>query len=723
MNKEDVKKMRYHPLQEDIVNVLTNKTQNPDKEFFRLQIAFYFAQLASSMRCSVSTRDRGVIPINLYVVNLAKSGYGKGFSTNIIVDKVVNKFRDTFVNSTFPRVVAESLEDIAEQRAIRVDSDSEIELDNVKAEFESLGKPVFSFDSGTIPAIKQFRQMLIMARVGAITLVADEIGSNITELAEPLKVFFELYDKGEVGDKLTKNNKDNIRVTQVFGKTPANMLLFGTPLKLFDGGTQEKEFRSLVTTGYARRCFFGHGRNTKKTFERTAEQIYDDLTNSDSNNTLIQVSKDLEELANVEFFNNVINVPKEVSILLIRYKTWCEKRAQLLPSIKEDESTQLSHAYFKVLKLAGAYAFIDKEEEVTVKHIEAAIKMAEDSTKVFSKKICHVERNHVRLTKYLADSPVPVTHADILKDLPFYPTSIAGRREILELAASWGYSENIILKLTKDNDIDLFIGERLKVTDLDEMTLAYSEKITTDYRNELVKFDDLPALLQANGYHWVTHHLKGGYRDEDHVKKGFNMVVIDVDKYVDISTVELLLCDFMYYIYTTKRHKAKKNRFRIVMPLTHRLNMDANTFKLFMKNIFDWLPFEVDDATPQRARKWLSHKGILIHNKGDLLDAQNFIPKTPKAQRVSQRIVEMSNLDTMERWFASRMVNGNRSSTLIRYALMMVDMNMSSTHIQQKVLELNSKMKDSIETSEIFKTVMVTVAKRIAAREQEDEAY
>ena len=721
MAKKQYAKMKYFPLQEKLVKILSQKTQNRDLKFFRLLVAFYMAQVASSMRCSVKSQDRGVIPVNMYAINLAGSGYGKGNSTNILVDDVLHKFRKRFTNETFPNIVDESLDEIAEMRCAISGNDLEDELQIVRAEFESLGKPVFSFDSGTIPAIKQFRQMLIMGKCGAITMIADEIGSNIMELSEPLKVFFELYDKGVVGDKLTKNSKENTRVTQMIGKTPANMLLFGTPTKLFDGGAQEREFRSLTSTGYARRCFFGYGRVRKKEFKQTPEEIFDALTADNSNQILAEAADAFEVLAGEENFNQVITMDRDASIELITYKMDCEKRAQSLPTIKEDERNQLSHSYFKVLKLAGVYAFMDGSAKVKKNHLYAAMRMAEDSTTAFNDKICHIERNHVRLAKYLADSPTAVTHADILKDLSFYPTNVMGRREIIELAASYGYTENIAIIQTKDGQIDLFKGERLKVTSLSEMICSYSTKITTEYENNMISFEDVAELCGTKGYHWINHHTKGGYRDEAHMCKGFNMVCIDVDKFVDISTVEMLLHEYNYIIYTTKRHTNKKNRFRIVMPLTHHMKIGKSVFKEFMRNIFEWLPFEVDEATPQRSRKWLSHNGNVLTNSGKLLDAQDFIPKTPKAILLNQRTLELADLSTMERWFMGHMEKGNRSDSLIRYALMLVDMGMGRKDIQQRVLDLNSKIGDGLSETEILTTVMLTVIRKLDRNDAEEE--
>ena len=54
------------------------------------------------MRCNIETRDRGVIPVNTYVLNLMPSGAGKGFSTNIMEEDIIDGFRLRFLNHVLP---------------------------------------------------------------------------------------------------------------------------------------------------------------------------------------------------------------------------------------------------------------------------------------------------------------------------------------------------------------------------------------------------------------------------------------------------------------------------------------------------------------------------------------------------------------------------------------------------------------------------------------------
>ncbi|MDT1904048.1 DUF3987 domain-containing protein, partial [Acinetobacter baumannii] len=79
-----------------------------------------------------------------------------------------------------------------------------------------------------------------MGNAGSVNLQIDEIGANLIGQTEVLNTFLELYDKGLVKDKLVKSTSENVRFERIDGATPTNMLLFGTPSKLLDGGVTEQ---------------------------------------------------------------------------------------------------------------------------------------------------------------------------------------------------------------------------------------------------------------------------------------------------------------------------------------------------------------------------------------------------------------------------------------------------------------------------------------------------
>lgn len=707
--------MTYHPTSEKLVEILCDKTQNVNPLFFRVLVAYYFSLVASSMRCTIRTHDRGDIPVNLFALNLGTSGSGKGHSTNIIENSVIHLFLDRFVSETFPLLAETALPKLALKRASRKSTDPDEEMTRVQKEFDSLGSLVFAFDEASSPAIKQQRHKLLMADAGAVNLQIDEIGSNLSKSIEALNTFLELYDVGLVKQKLTKNTTDNKRNEEIIGRTPTNLMMFGTPNKLLNGGKTEEELYSLLETGYARRCFFGYSRAVSKANTMTVEAVYDMLTNQDSVGFLDELSQKLENLADIVNVNRHLVVSKETSLTLIEYRLNCEKEAEKLPEHEEIKKAEICHRYYKALKLAGAYAFIDDTPELTTEHLYYAIKLAEESGAAFNKLLTR-DRNYVKLAKYIAETKGEITQADLVEDLPFYKGATSQKAEMLSLAIAYGYKNNIIIKKSFSDGIEFLRGETLQETNLNKMIVSYSQDLAVDYVNESPPFDQLHKLTQAQGMHWVAHHLVGGHRNEESCIPGFNLVVIDVDGGVNMNTAKELLKGYKYLLYTTKRHTEEEHRFRILLPMNYELQMDAKDYKEFMANIYEWLPFDVDKATNQRARKWLSHDGHYEYNDGVLLDALLFIPKTSKNEERKQLLTTQSSMDNLERWILNNSGDGNRNNMLLRYGMLLVDAGFAFDGIRSRVMSLNDKMPDKLTELEIMTTILVTIANKLTKR-------
>lgn len=708
--------MAYHPTSEKLVGILRDRTQRDDSLFFRIMIGYYFCLAASQMRCSILTPDRGgEIPVNMYALNLAPSGYGKTLSANLMEEEVLLQFRTRFLEETFPIMAEENLPKLALKRANRKASDPDDELIRVTKEFENSGEMVFSFDSGSAPAVKQLRHKLLMANAGSMNLIMDEVSSNLSANQEAFATFLELYDKGLAKQKITKVSSDNKRSEEIIGKIPANLLMFGVPNRLLDGAKTEDELMAMLDQGYARRCFFGYVRSANKKKGRTAEQMFLDRTNRSNDTVIEELAERLENLADIINANKKLQITKESCILLNEYQLNCEARAEQMPSHQEIVRSEMENRSFKVLKLAGAYAFIDDSPFITDDHLYNATKLAEDSGAAFEQLLAR-DKPWVKLAKYIAAVGQEVTQADLAEDLPFYKGGVATKNEMVAQAIAYGYKNNIIIKKSFSDGIEFLRGETLQETDLTKMVIAYSQDITTDYQNEHAPFDQLHKLAQAQGMHWVNHHLNGGYRNEENAIAGFNFVVIDVDGGVNLSTAKLLLKDYKALYYTTKRHTDEANRFRILLPINYQLEMDAKDYKEFYKNILEWLPFEADEQCGHRCKKWLAHNGHFEYTDGNVLDALPFIPKTSKNETRKQLFDSQQSMDNLERWFVNNTGDGNRSNQMIKFALLLVDGGYDFEGVRSRVMAFNDKLPDKLDEAEIMGTVMVTVMKTIAKK-------
>ena len=210
--------MDYHPTSEQLVQVLRDHTQRDDALFFRLLVGYYFSLAASQMRCVIATPDRGDIPTNVYVLNLAPSGYGKTMSMNLLEERVLKQFRYRFIHETFPTLADDNLYKLAVKRAGRKGTDPDAERQIIEKIFDRMGPPLFSFDSGTSPAVKQLRNQLLMANIGSLNLIMDEVGNNLSANMEVFDTFIELYDKGLIKQKLVKNTNENTRDEEIVGR-------------------------------------------------------------------------------------------------------------------------------------------------------------------------------------------------------------------------------------------------------------------------------------------------------------------------------------------------------------------------------------------------------------------------------------------------------------------------------------------------------------------------
>lgn len=718
-NLDKYQDLPFHPTMERVVDILRKKTQNQNPMFFRLVVSYFFAKVASMMRTHVVLADDQIIPVNMYAINLAPSGSGKGHSINIMEENVIAGFRKRFLEDTFPAKADQRIKKIAVRRAQRDQEDPEDVLERTRLEFEEQGVLLFSFDSGTSAAIKQMRTKLLMAQAGSMNLEMDEIGSNFTGNTELLNAYLELFDTGKIKQKLIKNTRDNVRSEDLFGSTPTNMLLFGTPVKLLNGAKTEDEFFDFLEIGYARRCFFAYSRWRQAQKGQTAQDMYNIYHDPKSNAYLSQLNDKLTQLADPTQFHQRIKFRQDTLMRLYEYRIACQNASDQLSEFSETQRSEIAHRYFKVAKLAAVYAFIDRNTYISDDNLDNAIAMAEYSGRAFTE-LLERDPPYAKLAHFIcSNNGKEFTQPDLIEALPFYKGSETVRREMMTHATAHGYKNGMYIKTDLVDGIQFISGKKVEETNLAKMKGAASNRITEGYNTFEVPFDVMHRMVTKSGFHWVNHALRKGYRNEEHVIPGCNMIVLDVENSVDIPTAQLLLEDYTYLIHTTKRHTDKNHRFRIIMPLSHEVELDAKEYRDFMKNIYAWLPFEVDTATHDRCRKWMTCNGKHWYNSGELLDALAFVPKTKKAEDRKKILAGQTNLSALERWALNQVEDGNRNHTLARHAFTLVEMGYSLEDVTTKVMDLNSKFDDPLDESEIHRTILVTVSKRIATRNSE----
>lgn len=717
MSLKPFDEMQYHPTSEKLVKILQTKTLNRNPLFFRVVVAYYFGLVASHMRTNIKGwAGRGTIPINVYTLALSPSGSGKGHAVGLIEGEVINNFRNIFYDHTFPISAEQHCEQLAIKRANKNGTDVDEELNKLGKDFQNLGALLFTFDSASTPAIKQMRQKVLMANAGSINLQIDEIGANFSSSIEALTAYLELYDKGLIKDKLIKSSAENQRYDRIDGHTPANMMMFGTPSKLLDAAKIEEQLTEMLEMGYARRCLFAYTETANKDTDISVDDMYEKLFNEDNDDTLEELSEHFGELADLSLLNQSLTIKPETVKYLLQYRLLCERKAQEYTESQVIQRSELEHRYFKVLKLAGAYAFVDKETEISRRHVEHAIKLIEDSGEAFAE-LMTPQRPYVKLARYLANANNEVTLADLDQDLPYFKGSISQKDTMINMATAWGYKNGVVVKKLYSDGVMFLHADAILETNLDELIMSATNNtdMTTGYENGKVGFDKLPKIFKAPGYHWLSHHLNKGYRNEENAIPGFNLLVLDVDGSCQLSTAMMLLKDYKAIYYTTKRHTEDQNRFRVILPINYTLPLDSKDYKELYSNVIQDLPFLVDEQCGQRSKKWLTNPDAEVHvTEGELFDILPYIPKTTKNDERREKYKNQSDLDNLERWVLNNSGEGNRNNMLLRYAMILMDSGKSFNEIKEKTIALNEKMPDKLSEAELAKSVFHTTAQRLA---------
>lgn len=724
-------KYKYDPFVEEVVDYLCSKTRLTSRRFFRNIILYYLAQVASHQHVKVLTQERGAIPVNAYVLNLASSGAGKGMSKRILEKEIFNQFLSRFLGDALPTAAEVNVANLAMQRSLNSSVDLDTAINLTQGDYDRAGTFLLSFDSATVPALRQMRTKIQLANLGSLNLEIDEIGNNLLENQDVLNAGLELYDMGEFKEKLIKNTQESVRSYNLTSQTPMNILMFGAPVALLDGASTEDRLRAMFETGYARRCLFAYEPEVVRQGASTPAELLKMMQQGNTPN-IAKLSQQIGDLADPSNSHLEIEMPLSATHMYLQHMIDCESRvAEMCQESQSLQILELSHQYFKAIKVAGSLAFAKGEDEISDETMGAALQYVMDSGEDYAR-LLKSPPKYERVAQYLAAQTkrAPLTQSEMVAEMPYYAKeNKQGKQEVLKLATSWGYRNGILIKTYTQDEIEFTHAKPLEKVDQDNMRISYGQDVAHDWHVKLsASWKDLPKVFMQPGMNWNPHAIhidpstgRAKPRHSDNLIPGVDMVALDVDGTATLGEVAMLLKEYEYYIYTTKSHQIMKDgevrdRFRIIMPLTHRFD-EVEEYNEFMENIFEWLPFDVDIATKDPARKWASHAGTLYHNAGKSLDSLMFMPRTTHCVKEKQRQVDLANLTKLERWFISQGDKGQgRNNQLHKYMTFLVDGGLDYASISARVKELNRKFSKPLEDTEIDRTVLISAQRLIQKR-------
>ncbi len=693
-----------------LVRLVRTKTPEVNKYFTTMMVMNKVAQIVGNMRGKISYMDGSIIPLNMYGVMLATSGYGKGKTNNILEENITNGFIDKFMNSYAPKISSDALEDLSERNSVQYGTELTESRAKVMKEWDRLPKHLYSFSDATLEGFKAKRVKLSMIDLGATNLEVDEIGLALERISDIIGLVLEVYDGGKAKSKLIKvdSNSDAKKV-------PANVFFFGTPSKLLSGGRIEKLFIEFLDNGYARRTVFGYIEEDAEIEEINSADILASMRRVDTEQEMRNISDYLARFASDNYHNKIISVDDKEAIMILDYKTSCENRSRELRKHQEIQKAELKHRHWKMFKIAGILSFIDNRNNISEEDVLDAIEFVEESGQAFDR-IMNRSPNHERLLDFILDQKRSITQADLVESLHFYgQLGKVQKEEMLVLASSFAYSHNAVITRKFNDGVEFISAKILEDNSGEQTILSISTDITEGYDNKIGKFDNLKNILKSN-FHYCSHHFNDGYRDWEHARPKFNIVILDIDDGDSLQLVMALMNDYKYLIGTTKRHQKEGygDRFRMVLQLDRTIELDRDEHSMFMENIFNWLPFNVDTACKDIARKYMGYpEALLFENEGQTIPSIDFIPHTSKSINTAKRITDLSSLDSLERWFSLNSSSGNRNNLTHRFAMMLVDGGLDYETIEEKVRKMNDSLDSPLPERELYASVFTTVRKKL----------
>ena len=663
----------------------------------------HISNFASQFRRNVELWDGTLVPTNNISFVVADSGANKDSSNS----KVKKCFTDGF--DLIDKELRLFVKEDAIQKAIEAGEDTPNEF-AVYVKYMLPIPPTFmSITTG--PGLVQHINDIGALPAGSGMVysgeISDELAHNINTL-DNIKILAEVYDLGEKEVTYTKNIE--FRSKEIKGQ-PVSALFVGSPGHILYDETTRKKFHIAFMSKLARRSWFCY------TPERVPEPDFSLEDNPTQAMLEYEYQIDQEAKAavaalktqvldvtkyNLERTGQPIPVTDDVFKLFSMYKRY---NREVIENSNNQESVYAlvrGHLQWKALKLAGAFALMDKSEMVTAEHYVTAIQFSE----LFDYDISQFERDlnkapHECLSDYLRTQVTPDNRAYIsIHDIKKhgFSTSVTYSKlhEMVSLCA--GYDNTGIYTIAENNTgivyEPLIKTDKLmvsyKLLNMDRLNEAVASKneeaikkakidlaynSTSDFVSEEITFADLAEVLK-NNLAYAPFVFKDGVRGKNNIVGSTKWLVLDVDKTnISYEDAHFLLDGINHHISLTS-DPDNDFKYRVIVELDSPVELSGIAWKHFYTKIAHDLGINVDVLPQSQIYYAYESRPVLSCLDGVPISARDYVmwAKEKEANKGQERLKELSNSQKVQQleepletfWYAFNSDKGQRSTTLYR---------------------------------------------------------
>jgi hypothetical protein len=591
---------KYHPVVRNMMDALQSTNPTIPDEAASIIVNYKLVSMVSNMRAKIDyVAGRGLAPINFYGVLLMDSGVGKTSSLTTLDHWYFSDVKDKLYK--LYNMKRKQLEDLIDRT--HEDEEEARKLKNQIATW------VFSFSSGTKEGMLNLAQTLGKLEALTLSVEIDELDKYFSTEVDIINSLFKAYDIGEWNPKLIKSE----RATESIKGVAPNFFGFATPNAMLLNTDLADKFRDVLASGFARRTFFYHEDDDKLPYIPSADDYLKiEEKSAKMKAESVDLSKMLSGLLNPSNLNKVIKFSTKSKRHILEYKSLSvEKASYTSDPIMNAEYRERD---FKVAKLAGAYAFVDGRDEITVQDIDYAISMSEHSShslERISESKSMIERLYLRVR---AEEGFVHTQ-DMLNFGLISKTNTSKIKEYAEELEPYADVYGDIFEVMRDGKglISAVRIIQLISTNDDECIISASMpkrdgsfNHENGYKKAEIPFRAVADWMIKDGVCYAPVGFRGGKRNNESTEAYSNLIILDVDDGMSLDYAKEIFKDYYAIITTTRNHQKEKHgvvgdRFRVALLSSKYIYTDPNKYKKLMENIQTFYGFTVDKACFDKA--------------------------------------------------------------------------------------------------------------------------
>lgn len=726
-------------------NYITNRTKNlgPYPEVvetgintisgevpFKLKLAITLSELisfTSHLRKPIELYDGTLVPTNAIVFALSASGTSK--------DKSLNTLRKSL--STGYEQLEDTRKEYAREKAEKV-AILEGESAHDWQKYYVAPKPLQA-GLGTVEGLMHHFADIAQNPMGAGSIMSSEIGSELQtngSITDIIKVIAVAYDLGNIPPKIVKSSEN--QTSSVKG-LPVNALFFGSQEAILYNNDIKNKFRLVFNTQLARRSIFTFTPEVPQRLEiKSIDDLY--IQKEAERQRVLKAQTKLNSLT-ADLVNETSQTPLKITEEANKlFDVYLEYNSIL----SDDQSSKYpisklsrKHKQWLALKLAGNYAILNNESEITEECYAYAINTVEflsPDMQEFEKELIKEPYEQLSdMCQFKAENGEFFLSLHDLRKLSYISGAGSSRSKVEEIATlANSYDENgsysiveggIQYKELVKTDI---VGVSYRIFETTESNgkklKDYMARNSKDgYEFYETNFEELELLLKENAV-YCSFAFRDGVHKKENIYGGTKFVILDIDKSM-LTDVEAhhLLNEYNHYIVRTS-DPDNEFKFRVIMELDSLVEVDERMWKAFIEELADQLGLVID-ILPQSqiflsfaGREVLKQlEGETIKTKFILENASLRMKDKPKpAASLPSKEKDAKLNDPRETFsFAFEAEKGERSMKLYRALAYAIDLGANEEYLTNLANEINSYFLEPMDQDRLERTLLVPALRRL----------